>query len=176
MNDDYKEIIEIIFSVFFLFVLIGFQIAFLNFFYWGFNIILILILFLVIFKNFYGALFLGWFGGFLIDTVHFSNFGISSLVLLLLTVFLIIFQKKALVTAKIGGILIIGIAAVFFYHFLEWAVNSVFVSGQEKISFYLLNTGIIAELLFTSILLSVFFHFIGVFSSIITVRSKNHKL
>lgn len=177
MGDDYKKIIKIVFAVFFLVFLVGFQISFLNFFHWRFNIILILILFLVLSRNIYSAFFLGWFSGFLIDTVHFFHFGISSLIFILLTGFLVILQKKALITAKNEGVLLMSITAVFFYHFLEWMINGIFISEYEKISFHFLNTGIAVELLFTTILLLVIFNSVHIFSpNNIIVNVKKIKL
>lgn len=157
MNKDYKAFFLIIFITLFLIFLASFQIAVVNSFVLKFNIFLFLTLLLIILKKFYSALIFAWFSGFLIDTVHFSIFGSSSLILLLLTSFLIIFQKKALITAKTGGILIISLMAVFFYHFLEWIINNVFSLGQERLGFYFLNSGIIIELFLTAtVLLAVF--------------------
>ena len=157
MNNDYKKIFLIFFAVFSLIILASFQIAFLNQFSWGFNIFLVLISFLILTKNIYSAIFLGWFGGFLIDTVYFSTFGVTSLLLLFITAFLIILQKKALLILKSENILITGVFAVFFYHFLAWTINNILTRGQEKFSFYFLNSGIAVELLFTVILLLIIF-------------------
>ena len=157
MNKDYKRVILIILAGFFLVFLAGFQIAFINNFTWKFNIFLVLILFLILAKNIYSAIFLAWLAGFLIDTVHFSTFGVTSLTLLLLTGFLIIFQKKALITTKIEGILTVSVIAVLLYRFLEWALNNIFNSGLEKLSFYFLNGEILAELLLTPVLLLMLF-------------------
>ena len=157
MNNDYKKIFLIFFTVFSLIVLASFQIAFLNQFSWGFNIFFVLISFLILTKNIYSAIFLGWFGGFLIDTVYFSTFGVTSLLLLFITAFLIILQKKALLILKSENILITGVFAVFFYHFLAWTINNILTRGQEKFSFYFLNSGIAVELLFTVILLLIIF-------------------
>ncbi len=157
MSNDYKKLFLVFSAAFFLFFLAGFQIAFINRFSWGFNIFLVLILFLILSKNIYSAIFLGWFGGFLIDTAHFSIFGITSLTLLFISAFLMIFQKKALLISKNESILITSILAVFFYHFFEWAVNNLFTGGQEKFSFYFLNSGIMIELLLTAILLMIIF-------------------
>ena len=157
MNEDYKKIFLIFFAVFSLIILASFQIAFLNQFRWGFNIFLVLISLLILTKNIYSAIFLGWFGGFLIDTVSFSTFGVTSLLLLFTTAFLIILQKKALLILKSENILITGVFAVFFYHFLAWTINNILTRGQEKFSFYFLNSGIAVELLFTVILLLIIF-------------------
>lgn len=157
MNEDYKKIFLIIFVAFSLIFLSSFQISVINSFTWGFNVFLVLILFLILTKNIYSAIFLGWFGGFLIDTAHFSIFGTTSLILLFITAFLIIFQKKALLSLKIENILIISSLAVFFYHFLGWAINNFFAGGKEKFSFYFLNSGIAVELLLTVGLLFIIF-------------------
>lgn len=150
-----KKIFLILFVVFSLIFLASFQISVINRFYRGFNVFLVLILFLILTKNIYSAIFLGWLGGFLIDTVHFSRFGITSLLLLLITAFLIIFQKKALPTFKSESILIISFFAIFFYRFGEWTVNNLFGGGKEKFGPYFLNSGIALELLFTAALLFV---------------------
>ncbi|MBI2446503.1 MAG: hypothetical protein HYV51_01640 [Parcubacteria group bacterium] len=147
----------IFFTVFALIILASFQIAFLNQFRWGFNIFLVLISLLILTKNIYSAIFLGWFGGFLIDTVYFSVFGVTSLLLLLTAAFLIILQKKVLLTLKSENILIITVFAVFFYHFLAWIINNILIRGQEKFSFYFLNSGIMAELVLTAVLLLIIF-------------------
>lgn len=155
MNKDYKKIFLILFTAFSLIFLASFQVSVINQFDWRFNIFLVLILFLVLTKNIYSAIFSGWFGGFLIDTVHFSTFGVTSLILLIVTVFLIIFQKKALLTSKNENILIISITVVSFYHFLEWIINNLLTGWQEKFSFYFLNVGIVLELLLTAAILLI---------------------
>jgi len=157
MSKDYKKIFLIFLAAFSLIFLASFQIAVINQFSRGFNIFLILILFLILAKNIYSAIFLGWFGGFLIDTVRFSKFGVTSLTLLFITAFLIIFQKKALLISKSENILITSALAVSFYHFFEWAMNNLFTGGQEKFSFYFLNSGIAIELLLTAALLLMVF-------------------
>lgn len=157
MSKDYKKIFLILFAAFSLIFLASFQISFINQFSWGFNIFLVLISLLILTKNIYSAIFLGWFGGFLIDTVHFSAFGVTSLTLLFTTVFLIIFQKKAMLTSKSENILITSAFAVFFYHFLAWTINNMLTKGQEKFSFYFLNSGIAVEFLFTAVLLLIIF-------------------
>ncbi|KKQ92259.1 MAG: hypothetical protein UT16_C0009G0004 [Candidatus Azambacteria bacterium GW2011_GWA2_39_10] len=161
MNNDYKKIFLIFFAVFSLIILASFQIAFLNQFRWGFNIFLVLISLLILTKNIYGAIFLGWFGGFLIDTVSFSTFGVTSLLLLFTTAFLIILQKKALLTLKSENILATGAFAVFFYHFLSWIMNNILTRGQEKFSFHFLDSGIIVEFLLTVVILLIIFSIKG---------------
>jgi hypothetical protein len=157
MNKNFKIVFLIIFITFFLTFLTGFQISIINNFFLKFNIFLFLILLLVLLKKFYSAIFFAWFSGFLIDTVHFATFGITSLTLLILTGFLIIFQKKALLSIKAEGILIISLMAVFFYHFLEWVINNISNLWQEKLSFYFFNSEIIVEFLLTTALLLLVF-------------------
>ena len=157
MNEDYKKIFLIILAAFSLIILISFQASVINRFTWGFNIFLVLILSLIFTKNIYSAIFLGWLGGFLIDTFRFSVFGTTSLTLLLITFFLIILQKKALLTSKNENILITGVLAVFFYHFFGWIVNNLFIGWQEKFSFYFLNNGTVIEMLLTGVLLLIIF-------------------
>lgn len=159
MIKDYKNIPFVLFVGFSLIFLASFQIAFINRFSWGFNIFLILILFLILTKNIYSAIFFAWLGGFLTDTAHFGVFGATSLILLILTFFLIIFQKKALITTKTEGILIISAFAVISYHFLEWIVNNIFIMRQEKFGFYFFNTAIVAELFFSIVLLWIIFSY-----------------
>ncbi len=155
MNKEYKKTFLIFFAVFSLIFLASFQVSVINRFSWGFNIFLVLILLLTLTKNIYVAIFLGWSGGFLIDTVHFSTFGTTSLLLLFITVFLIIFQKKAIFASKIENILITSILAIFIYHFGEWTINNLLTGWQEKFSFYFLNSGIAIELLLTVVLLLI---------------------
>ena len=159
MTQDYKYIFFILYTGFSLIFLASFQIAFINHFSWGFNIFLILILFLILTKNIHSAIFFALAGGFLIDTVSFSAFGVTSLILLVLAFFLIIFQKMALVTVKTEGILIMGVFAVFFYHFLGWAINNTLAEGQEKLSFYFSNSAFAAELLISAILIMIIFKY-----------------
>lgn len=159
MRNDYKKMLFIVFIALIMIILADFQIAFMNNFNWKFNIFLILILFLVLNKYFYSAFFLGWLGGLLTDTVNFSIFGINSLIFLSLTASLVVFKEKALIIAKTEEILIISTISIFFYHFFEWLINSVLISGQEKLSFYFLNSDIVAEMLFTVILLLIIFYF-----------------
>lgn len=154
-----KNIFLIIFAVFFLIFSASFQIAFLNRFSWGFNIFLILVLFSVLNKNIKSAIFFALAGGFLIDTVHFSAFGATGLIFLLVAFFLIIFQKRALATAKTEGVLIMSVLAVTFYHFLDWVVNNILTAGQEKLSFYFLNSAFAAELLMSTALLMMLFKY-----------------
>ncbi len=158
MIKNHKKIFLIFLTAFSLIFLAGFQIAFINLLGFGFNIFLVLILFLILSKNIYSAIFLGWFSGFLTDTVHYPAFGVTSLVLLAVTAFLIIFQKKALLTSKNKNILITSALAVFAYHFFEWLINNLFAKGQEKFSFYFLNSGIAVELLLTILILFVIFY------------------
>ena len=159
MAGDYKNIFLILFAVLFLIFSASFQIAFLNRFSWGINIFLILILLSTLNKSIYGAIFFALAGGALIDTASFSVFGVTSLILLVLAFFLIIFQKMALVTAKTEGVLIMSVLAVTFYHFLNWAINNILAEGQEKFSFYFLNTAIAVELLFSAVFLIVVFKY-----------------
>ena len=148
-----KKLFQIFFAAFILIFLASFQISIVNQFRWGFNVFLVLILFLIFTKHIYAAIFFGWFGGLLIDTAHFSIFGITSITLLSLTTVLMIFQKKMLPITKSDNILIISVVAVLFYHFFEWGINNLFSAGQEKFSFYFLNGAIAIELLFTVVLL-----------------------
>lgn len=158
MIKNYKKIIPIFLTALSLIFLAAFQIAFINQLGLGFNIFLVLTLFLILAKNIYSAVFLGWFSGFLIDTASFREFGVGSLMLLAVTACLIIFQKKALLTSKNKNILITSALAVFGYHFFEWLTDSLFTKGQEKFSFYFLNNGIVIELLFTIFILLIVFY------------------
>lgn len=159
MTQDYKNIFFILYAGFSLIFLASLQIAFINRFSWGFNIFLILILFLILTKNIRSAIFFALAGGFLIDTVSFSAFGVTSLILLVLAFFLIIFQKMALVTVKTEGIVIMGVFAVFFYHFLDWAINNTLAAGQEKLSLYFSNSAFAAELLMSAVLIIIIFKY-----------------
>ena len=155
MIKDYKIFFLIILVVLSFGFLAGFQISIINSLALKFNIFLFLTLILIFLKKYYSAILFAWFSGFLIDTVHFSIFGITSLVLLLLSTILIIFQKKALLMAKTESILIISLIAVFLYHFLEWIINSASSLGQERLILYFLNGGIIIEYFITTVLLFI---------------------
>lgn len=157
MTKDYKIILLIIFIIFFLIFLTSFQISIINSFSVNFNIFLFFIILLVLLKKFYGAIFFSWFSGFLIDSVHFSIFGVSSLILLFLTGLLIILYEKALLTVGVEGIFIMSLAAILPYHFLDWTIDNAFNFGQEKFNFYFFNTGVIIEVLLTTFLLLIAF-------------------
>lgn len=159
MNGDYKKIFLIILAAISLIFLISFQASVINRFTWGFNVFLILILSLIFNKNIYSAIFLGWLGGFLIDTVRFSAFGITSLTFIFITFFLIILQKKALLTSTSENVFITGALAVFFYHFFGWMANNLFNGWQEKFNFHFLSNGIVIEMLLTGVILLIIFKF-----------------
>lgn len=157
MIKDYKIIFLIIFIALFLIFLTSFQISIINSFAVNLNVFLFFTVLLVLLKKFYSAIVFAWFSGFLIDTVHFSIFGVSSLILLCLSGLLIFFHRKALLTVRAEGVFIMSLAAVLLYHFLEWSINNAFNFGQEKFSFYFLNTGVIIEILLTAFLLLIVF-------------------
>lgn len=155
MSKDYKKALLILFTAISLIVLASFQIAVINRFAWGFNIFLVLILFLILAQKIYSAIFLGWLGSFLIDTAHFSAFGVTSLTMLFIIAFLIIFQKKILLAAKNENILIISALTIFFYHFGGWMINNLLNGWQENFNLRFFNGTIIFELLLTVLILFI---------------------
>ena len=102
MSKDYQNVFLIFFAALSLIFLASFQVSVINRFNWGFNIFLVLILLLTLTKNIYSAVFLGWLGGFLVDTVRFSTFGTTSLLLLFITVFLIIKKEPFIFNVKLN--------------------------------------------------------------------------
>lgn len=98
------------------------QIAFFNSLFFGLNIFLNLILVLVFTEYNKSALFLAWISGFLIDTARFSNFGLSSLVFLIIAFTLIIIYKMAFFSLKTEKIVFMTLLSVFLYHLAEWSI------------------------------------------------------
>ncbi len=163
MNGDYKKFLLIIGVAFLLIALVGLQISFVNLSFLNLNLFLILVLYLVLVKNNSKALIFAWLGGFLTGQSSFSNFGINSLILLILAAVLIIFYKTALLIPKTGNIFVISIAGIAFYHFLNWLLTgfwTLFKTGVfENLGGYFLNSGILIELVSTILLLLIIFKF-----------------
>lgn len=119
------------------------QIAFLNPSFFGLNIILILILILVLVKYNKSALFFGWILGLLTDTAHFSNFGVNSLVFLIIAFTLIIIYKTAFFALKTETIIFMAFITIFLYRLIDWFIlNGLALlnrGGFESFSFYFIN-------------------------------------
>ena len=132
------------------------QISFFNPSFFGLNILLILLLILVIAKYDKSAIFFGWISGLLIDTVHFSNFGVSSLAFLLTAFILIIIYKTAFFSLKMENIIFMAFLSVFLYRFTYWIVsNSIALlnlGNFENFGFYFINLNFPIELITTTIL------------------------
>lgn len=151
MIEDYKKKFSIIGTAFLLIFMAGFQVSFINSSFLNLNLFLILVLFLVLTKNNSKALIFAWLGGILTGPGSFSNFGINSLILLVLTAILIILYKILFLTLKTESILFIGIIGVMLYHFLSWLI----INGG--FGFYFFNLNILTELILTTLLLLIIF-------------------
>ncbi len=127
-----------------LIVLAGFQLAFLNSFFPGFNAVLILILFLVLKGSDKTTLSAAWLGGLLLDTLRPSIFGFYSLTFLLLAAVLIFLHQKVFLAPKYENIVILSVLAVILYRVLNWPAAS-FWSPQ-----------ILTELLITAAIMLIF--------------------
>lgn len=149
MNRDYKKILEVIGVALFLIFLTSFQVAFINLSLLNLNLFLILILYLVLTGNNLKALVFAWLSGILTGFSYFSNFGINSLILLVLTAILIILYKKFL-TLETEGIVLISVIGVTLYHFLNWLMTN-------REGFYFASREILIELILTPLVLLIIF-------------------
>ncbi len=151
MNRNYKNFLSIIGAAFFLIFLASFQISFINSSFLNLNLFLILILYLVLTRNDSEALIFAWLGGILTSLSYFSNFGINSLVLLILTTILIILYKTVFLTLKTESILLVSIIGVTLYHFLNWLLTN------GEFGFYFAGREILTELILTALLMLIIF-------------------
>jgi len=151
MNRSYKNFLSIIGAALFLIFLASFQISFINSSFLNINLFLILILYLVLTRNNSKALIFAWLGGILTSLSYFSNFGTSSLVLLILTAILIILYKTVFLTLKTEGILFISIIGVMLYHFLNWLLTN------GEFGLYFASREILTELILTALILLIIF-------------------
>ena len=102
-------------------------------------------------KNDSKALIFAWLGGILTGLSHFSNFGINSLVLLILTAILIILYKTVFLTLKTESILLISMIGVTLYHFLNWLLTN------GEFGLYFAGREILTELILTALLMLIIF-------------------
>ena len=131
-----------------------FQISFLNPSLWGLNLFLLLILFLILVKYDKSALFFSFIFGLFIDTNHFSTFGVSSLILVLLSFCLLIIYKTAFFTLKAENVIFMSLIAVILNRLLTLlTVNGLALLNRgsfENAGFYFLNFGFLSELSITA--------------------------
>lgn len=151
MNRDYKNFLSIIGTALFLIFLASFQVSFINSYFLNINLFLILVLYLVLTKNNSPALFFAWLGGILTGFSYFSNFGINSLIFLILTAVLIILYKTVFLTLKTESILLISVIGVALYHFLNWLFTN------REFGFYFASREILTELILTILILLIIF-------------------
>ena len=147
MNRDYKNFLSIISTALFLIFLASFQVSFINSSFLNLNLFLILVLYLVLTKNDSKALIFAWLGGILTSFSYFSNFGINSLIFLILTAILIILYKTIFLTLKTESILLISVIGVTLYHFLNWLLT------DRELGFYFAGREILTELILTALIL-----------------------
>jgi len=150
MNSRNKKIFSIIGEVIFLIILAGIQISFINPSFIKINLFLILVLYLVLIKHNKPAIILAWFGGILTGTNSFLNFGINSLVLLIVAAVFIILSKTTFLNLTTKSIILVGISGTLLYHLLTWALT-----GGGNLS-YFFNNGILMESILTPIALRIF--------------------
>ncbi len=151
MNRDYKNFLSIIGAALFLIFLASFQVSFINSSFLNINLFLILVLYLVLTKNNSQALIFAWLGGILTGFSYFSNFGINSLIFLILTAILIILYKTVFLTLKTESILLISVTGVALYHFLNWLLTN------GEFEFYFASREILTELILTALILLIIF-------------------
>ncbi|GEM_PF-2996631 len=137
------------------------QIAFFNPSFFSLNITLILTLVLVLAKYNKSALFFGWTLGLLTDTARFSNFGVSSLAILITALALIIIYKTALFASKTENIIFMAFITGFLYHIIDWFIlNGLALlnrGGFEGFSFYFINWNFPIEIITTVVLTLIIF-------------------
>ncbi len=148
-----NKIFSIIGIFIFLIILAGIQVSFINPSFIKLNIFLILVLYLVLIKNDVLAIVFAWFGGILIGVNSFLNFGINSLILLIIAAVFIILGKTTFLNPTTKGIILVGISGVLFYHLLTWIS-----AGGGDLS-YFLNRSILIELILTPIILRILLKF-----------------
>ncbi len=148
----YKTILGVAGFIAFLLALVGFQSAFLN----GFasaNLILILLLFLIIRQNTFLAILTAGIGGMLIDTFHFSVFGATPLVFLILTLVLSLVRKEIFLTSKMELLAMASIITVSSFRLLGFLTDNglIFLKGGnlENLGFYFWNIGFLTEIVLT---------------------------
>ena len=150
MNSRNKKIFSIIGATISLIILAGIQISFINPSFIKINLFLILVLYLILIKYNKLAIIFAWSGGILIGTNSFSNFGINSLILLIVAAVFIILSKTTFLNLTTKSTILVGISATLLYHLLTWALT-----GGGNFS-YFFNNGILMELILTPIALKIF--------------------
>ena len=151
MSENYKNFFSTIGLIFLVVLMAGFQVSFLNSSFLELNLFLILVLYFVLIRDNSKALILAWLGGVLISPSHFSDFGITSLIFLVLAAILIIIYKILFLTLKTESILLMGAVSIALYYFLTWLITR----GESAFDF--LNSKILVELILTTLLLLIIF-------------------
>ena len=151
MSENYKNFFSTIGLIFLVVLTAGFQVSFLNSSFLELNLFLILVLYFVLIRDNSKALILAWLGGVLISPSHFSDFGITSLIFLVLAAILIIIYKILFLTLKTESILLMGAVSIALYYFLTWLITR----GESAFDF--LNSKILVELILTTLLLLIIF-------------------
>ncbi len=150
MNSRNKKFFSIIGAIIFLIILAGIQISFINPSFIRINLFLTLVLYLVLIKYNKLAIIFAWFGGILTGVNSFSNFGVNSLILLVVAAVFIILSKTTFLNLTTKSIILVGISGTLLYHLLTWALT-----GGGNLS-YFFNNGILMELILTPIALKIF--------------------
>lgn len=154
----FRSLATIVLALIFLAAL---QIAFFNPSFFSLNILLILILILVLAQYNKSALFFGWTLGLLTDTARFSNFGVSSLTVLITALALIIIYKTALFASKTENTIFMAFIIIFLYRLITWLIlNGLALlnrGGFEGFSFYFINFNFPIEIITTVVLTLIIF-------------------
>lgn len=149
MKPQNKKIFSVIGIVIFLIILAGIQVSFINPSFIKINLFLALVLYLTLIKDNARAIVFAWLGGTLIGVNSFANFGIISLILLIIAAFFIILGKTTFLDLTNKSVLLVSAIGVFLYHLLVWILT-----GNGNLS-YIFNSGVLMELILTAIMLKI---------------------
>lgn len=165
MNKNYKNLLSVFGTAVFLIFLAAFQISFINPTFLNLNLFLILILYLVLTKNDSKAIIFSWIGGVLTGLIYFSNFGVHSLVLLILAALLIVIRQAVFLNLKTESIAVISVIGVALYHFLNWVLINLFallkIGAFENLGAHFAGWAVLTELILTALILLLIFKIKG---------------
>lgn len=150
MTRQFRKFLLLLLGIFLFLFFISVQQSFLNPSYIGFNLILILTIILAVMRSSNEALVFAWLCGIFAGISHFSGPGMSSLILLIITAFLIMLRKTAFFTLKTESIILLGVIAVFLQRLLIWIV----LGTSPTLNW----TGFIVELIITPLILVLLFN------------------
>lgn len=153
----YKKLLLFFYWIFLLVALATLQISFFNNFIWGFNLILLFVIFLILNKKNKLAIFSAFISGLFLNTAYFSQSGMMSIILLIISAILMILYKNVFFALKSENVFFMGIIAVFSYHILSWLIaifrSVILSSSYESLTIYILNWKFLFELIITALFL-----------------------